>query len=142
MMFAVKIKIGPIGALRNNRWAACTATSKAYTLLTGHLIRLLVKRSGLSLPRNRGKTKPYIHISLTLVLYTESNTTHHDYGVFSHFNEMQDSLPYICWSAIAYELIGYKSVWFSEYGPLSSNEIVQSNYFGGMRLLRNSEIQF
>ena len=42
MMFAVKIKNGPIGALRNNRWAACTAPSKAYTLLTGYLIRLLV----------------------------------------------------------------------------------------------------
>ena len=69
MMFAVKIKIGPIGALRNNRWAACTAPSKAYTLLTGHLIRLLVNCSGL--PRNRG-------------IYTEPNTTHHDYGMFSH----------------------------------------------------------
>ena len=42
MMFAVKIKNGPIGALRNNRWAACTAPSKAYSLLTGYLIRLLV----------------------------------------------------------------------------------------------------
>ena len=42
MMFAVKIKDGPIGALRNNRWAACTAPSKANTLLTGYLIRLLV----------------------------------------------------------------------------------------------------
>ena len=60
MMFAVKIKIGPIKALRNNRWAACSAPSKAYTLLTGHLIRLLVNRSGLSLPGNRGKVKPSI----------------------------------------------------------------------------------
>ena len=41
MMFAVKIKNGPIGALRNNRWAACTAPNKAYTLLTGYLIKLL-----------------------------------------------------------------------------------------------------
>ena len=59
------------------------------------LIMLLVNRSGLSLPtRNRGKVKPSIHISLTLVLYTEPNTTHHEYGVFLHFNEMLDSLPY------------------------------------------------
>ena len=41
-VFAVKIKNGPVGALRNNRWAACTAPSKAYTLLTSYLIRLLV----------------------------------------------------------------------------------------------------
>ena len=33
---------------------------------------------------------------------------------------------------VGYKLIGYKSVWFSEYGPLSSNEIGQNGYFGGM----------
>ena len=141
-MFAVKIKIGLIGSLRNKRLAACTAPSKAYMLLTGHLIRLLVNRSGLSLPKNRGEVKPSIHISLTLVLYTEPNTTHHDFGMFSHFNEMQDSLPYICCSAIAFELIGYKSVWFSGYGLFSLNEIGQSGHFGGMRLLRDSGSQF
>ena len=80
MMFAVKLKIGLIGAVRNNRRTACTPQAK---LLTGHL----VNRSSLSLPIKRGSSQ-IIH-------------THKPY--LGGCQTQYDSLRNMCWSAITYE---------------------------------------